>query len=659
MKSQKKQKSIVGSLSVASTVPMVLLLLISGTVTLFVLGSNIDRLVEQNAVHTMDLMEEIVSTEVDGAVSNYLRAIAEKNRDLMELFYQRYRSGELSEEEAYAAVSAIFLDPEYGRIGTTGYLAGVSTDGVLVIHPRSPGVDASGAEFMQEAMALRNGYLEYEWQNVDEDKPRMKAGYLSYFEPWDVMVWASSYKSEFFALIDVEALNATVNGLSVGTAGYVVILDSQGRTVAGADHAGVIADGTPRTGQVETGNGLVYAGARQYDELDWSIVVVSPMERYTRILTVFRWIVVLAVVLAAGLLHLFIRLLMKRRLKPITEMQNLAGSVAAGDLTQRVIATSHDEIGDVAHSFNGIVAEFASLIGKMKEVIMVLSSSIQNLSTSAQEIASTSNEQAAAVKEVLSTMEDVDQTSKDILVKVEEVARIAGHTTRNVEKGFDLIKVSLEKMAEIRNTNSDTISGIKTLGERFESIWEIVNIINGIADQTKIIAFNAELEAAAAGDAGKNFQIVAGEIRRLADGTVNSTNEIKGKINEIQHASDKLIVASEDGTQKISEGWNVSTEIRTVFEDVLQSSEISATSAEEITRSTKMQVSSFEQIFTTLKQISEAIDSFVESTNYTNEVSDQLTGITESFDAQVSVYTVAGRKDDPSGSAEQGKNDGK
>ena len=72
----------------------------------------------------------------------------------------------------------------------------------------------------------------------------------------------------------------------------------------------------------------------------------------------------------------------------------------------------------------------------------------------------------------------------------------------------------------------ETISGIKMLGEKIESIWDIVNIINGIADQTKIIAFNAELEASAAGEAGKNFQIVATEIRRLADSTVSSTNEI-------------------------------------------------------------------------------------------------------------------------------------
>lgn len=638
---KRRKNGLVGSLSVGSTVPMIVLLLVTGGITLVLLESNIEDLVSEDTENTMDLMEEIVNAEVNGAVVNYLRGIAENNRDLMAHYYERFQNGEMTEAEAYEAVSAIFLDPEYGKIGTTGYLAGVSTEGVLVIHPRSPGADASGHQFMQDAMALRNGYLEYEWQNVDEEEPRMKAGYLSYFEPWDVMVWASSYKSEFFSLIDVDALDQTVQRLSVGSSGYVVLIDGNGTIVAGTDRLGVVSSGEQTDGEVDTVEGSVFRRFRRYEQLGWTIAVVSPLKRYNRILVVFRVIVGVSVILAAILLHLFIRFLMGRRLRPITEMQELARGVADGDLTRRVAVRSNDEIGEMADSFNAIADEFSGLLGKMKHVIGILSTSIQNLSTSAQEIASTSNEQAAAVKEVLSTMEDVDQTSKDILVKVEEVAKIAGETKRNVEKGFEFIKSSLSKMDEIRTTNSDTIAGIKTLGERIDSIWEIVNIINGIADQTKIIAFNAELEAAAAGDAGKNFQIVAGEIRRLADGTVDSTNEIKAKINEIQHASDKLIVASEDGTQKIAEGWRVSTDIRGIFEEVLNSSEISAASADEITRSTKMQVSSFEQIFMTLKQISEAIDSFVESTNYTNEVSDQLTEIADSFESHVAVYTVA------------------
>lgn len=641
---KKRRSSLVGGLSIASTVPMVALLLISGGITLLLLRQNVDLLAERNAANAMRLIENVIETEVNGAVRNYLRTKAETNRDLMAFYYGRYRSGALTEQEAYDAAVALFLDPEYGKIGTTGYLAGVTTGGILQIHPRSQGADASGHEFMQQAMAMRNGYIEYEWQNVDEDQPRMKAGYLSYFEPWDIMVWASSYKSEFFSLIDVPGLVATVGGITVGQDGYALLLDQAGERIAGDDRysiRGLIDPSIAAAGEIDHEAGALWVDVKSFDQLGWTIVVVSPLRTYRRVMQVFQIIIGISVLAAAIILHLFIRFLMNRRLNPISKMRVLADGVANGNLTSRITDPTGDEIGDIARLFNGILDEFAGLLRNVKSVTALLSTSIQNLSTSAQEIASTSNEQAAAVKEVLSTMEDVDQTSRDILVKVEEVARIAGSTKENVGKGFELIKTSLQKMEEIRTTNAGTISGIKTLGERIESIWEIVNIINGIADQTKIIAFNAELEAAAAGDAGKNFQIVAGEIRRLADGTVNSTNEIKAKINEIQHASDKLIVASEDGTQRIAEGLQVSTSLRGVFEDVLSSSEVSSTSANEISRSTKMQVSSFEQIFLTLKQISEAIDSFVESTNYTNEVSDQLTEIADSFNKHVAVYDVS------------------
>ncbi len=156
-------------------------------------------------------------------------------------------------------------------------------------------------------------------------------------------------------------------------------------------------------------------------------------------------------------------------------------------------------------------------------------------------------------------------------------------------------------------------------------------MINGIADQTRIIAFNAELEASSAGDAGKNFQIVATEIRRLADSTVASTGEIKDKISEIQNSSDKLIIASEDGTEKISEGWELSDKLQSVFKEVHDSSELSAKSAEQIALSIDQQVSAFEQILLTLKQISEGIDSFVVSAKATTDASARLRDLADSL----------------------------
>jgi len=211
-------------------------------------------------------------------------------------------------------------------------------------------------------------------------------------------------------------------------------------------------------------------------------------------------------------------------------------------------------------------------------------------------------------------MEDSDELAKSISGKIEEVTRVATDTSQTVNGGYTIIKDSLSKMQEIKGANTETIEGIKKLGTKIESIWEIVNIINGIADQTKIIAFNAELEASAAGEAGKNFQIVATEIRRLADNTVSSTTEIKKKINEIQHSSDRLIITSEDGTEKINQGSKLSEDLKKRFDDILRSSEVSENSSSEISLSIKQQVTAFEQILQTLKQISEGIENFTIST---------------------------------------------
>jgi methyl-accepting chemotaxis protein len=220
------------------------------------------------------------------------------------------------------------------------------------------------------------------------------------------------------------------------------------------------------------------------------------------------------------------------------------------------------------------------------------------------------------------------------------VAKIAEGTKDVVATGFVIIKESLEKMESIKDANELSIRGIRELGDKIERIWDIVNIINGIADQTKIIAFNAELEAASAGEAGKSFQIVATEIRRLADSTVNSTNEIKARINEIQKSSDHLILSSEEGTSKIIAGWELSNKLRNLFGDILQTSEVSSDSARQIALSIEQQVVAFDQILITLKQISSGIDNFVTSTTSTSRLTRVL------MDMSVDLHQVVAKYDE-------------
>ena len=196
------------------------------------------------------------------------------------------------------------------------------------------------------------------------------------------------------------------------------------------------------------------------------------------------------------------------------------------------------------------------------------------------------------------------------------------------------LETNVAQLKEIATANQTTIDGIKSLGEKIENIWDIVTLINSVADQAKIIAFNAELEASSAGEAGKNFHIVATEIRRLADGIIDGTKEIKESINEIQQSSDSLILASESGTEKIKNGYENAKSLENRFESIKNASEITAGSAGEITTIIQQQAMASEQILITLKQIAAGVENFSAATENISKASSSLKDIASDLNEQ-------------------------
>lgn len=248
----------------------------------------------------------------------------------------------------------------------------------------------------------------------------------------------------------------------------------------------------------------------------------------------------------------------------------------------------------------------------------------QSLVVSSKENAATAQDQSAAVKEIVATMEDNTELSEDISQRIKDVSDVAVKTNNIVSEGVSFIETNMQQLQEIADTNLNTINGIKSLGEKIENIWGIVSLINSVADQAKIIAFNAELEANNTNSSGKNFHIVANEIRRLADGIIESTKEIKGKITEIQESSDDLILSSENGTEKIQSGVENAKNLEIRFNSIKNASEITAESAETITTIIQQQATASEQILITLKQIAAGVSNFSMATEYISKASENL-----------------------------------
>jgi len=219
--------------------------------------------------------------------------------------------------------------------------------------------------------------------------------------------------------------------------------------------------------------------------------------------------------------------------------------------------------------------------------------------------------------------------SENIAQKIKDVAGVANNTNQNVRDGVKYLEANVAQLHEIAGANQNTIDGIKSLGDKIENIWDIVTLINSVADQAKIIAFNAELEASSAGEAGKNFHIVATEIRRLADGIIDGTKEIKASINEIQQSSDSLILASESGTEKIKEGVENAKGLEAKFSSIRNASEITAESANDITTIIQQQAMASEQMLITLKQISAGVENFGAATDNISNASQRLKELAE------------------------------
>jgi Na+-translocating ferredoxin:NAD+ oxidoreductase RNF subunit RnfB len=188
-----------------------------------------------------------------------------------------------------------------------------------------------------------------------------------------------------------------------------------------------------------------------------------------------------------------------------------------------------------------------------------------------------------------------------------EITLVTEQTNDLVNNGVEYIRDTIAKIEEIQETSADTIGGVKNLGEQIEGIWEIVGIINSIAAQTKIIAFNAELEASSAGEKGKNFEIVASEIRRLADNTVVSTQEIRNKIKEIQNSSDNLVYAAQEEAVKIKEGRQLSDALEGIFKELTTHSDSSENQIQEIVGT---QIENFKNTLRELENLTAELDTF-------------------------------------------------
>jgi len=312
------------------------------------------------------------------------------------------------------------------------------------------------------------------------------------------------------------------------------------------------------------------------------------------------------------------------------------------DLSVSIESISNDELGEFMSLLKNFLSKLQSTFASINKNSSMVSKAMMELSSTAKQMAATANEQSASVAEIVSTMESNRELSAQSAETTIEVAQLASQTQELCRRGAVIREVNENMMLDIRNQNAKTIETIRNLADMLSKIDESIKFIDTIADHTKLIAFNAALEASSSGEAGARFSVVASEIRRFANNVVESASEIKENISELHETAQTLLTEASNGSRAIDTGYNRMVEQKEVFESIVDVSHNVAIRTQQISGLSKQQEFATDQVFTALKEISAGVNQFVSATSITSDTVGKLNNMSSELNETLSKYHITG-----------------
>ena len=416
-----------------------------------------------------------------------------------------------------------------------------------------------------------------------------------------------------------DAQNAQFDNLKrfrIGHSGSLALLDEQQKWlvppagVQGLDQAAqVMTDAAqqPGKGRFWSDQGEdFYSLAVPFAGGPWSVVASMPKAEIRAV----TWSVGIRLVIGS-LLAMLLAVgatvwLLRSKLAPLSDLVRQAQALGGGDLSARLNVSSHDEIGQLARSFNQMGEALSTMVEHIRRSAAEVNGRAQALSGLSSGAYEGMEQQSGEITSMAGAVEEFSATSLNIADNMGSTQRLAEENAQQTHIGRESMEQASSSLEQIAGALNSTATVINTLGQRSQEIGGIVGVITAIADQTNLLALNAAIEAARAGEQGRGFAVVADEVRNLASRTREATDEISQMINSIQQETGHAIETMEQGNRLMQEGLSRNADVASALALIDEQSRSAGEQFAAITTATQEQSSTATVLSSNLQSIAQA-----------------------------------------------------
>jgi twitching motility protein PilJ len=332
--------------------------------------------------------------------------------------------------------------------------------------------------------------------------------------------------------------------------------------------------------------------------------------------------------------------------RSINQFLAVISQVAKGDLTLRAKATN-DALGNVAEALNSMLDNFTQVLERAGKSASDVSTSANEILVASEQMASGATQQDQEITNTSSAVEELTVSMKQVSNNAEASAEAARRALEAAEQGNRSVRDTLEGMQRIRASVQATAKKIKSLGDRSLEISEIINVINDITEQTNLLALNAAIEAARAGEAGRGFAVVADEVRKLAEHSRSATKDIAALIKAIQAETSDAVVVMEEGTKEVEVGARLADQAGKALEAISTVVRQSAELVQEISLASKQQVRGTEGVANAMQIISNITRQTSTGARQTTRTVEHMVKLSEQLNEVFSQFRIGAETSEP------------